>query len=234
MNFNLIQNGYGFTKGYIPWNKGGDKIVKNCLICNKEFEVFYYRKNAKYCSSVCNGRSGKGRKRTLEAIENISRAKQGKNNPMFGKKGEQSVNWKGGLTHPKCKICNKTKSRGARFCSVCFNLQEGTINRLRELNRKQWESKEPTSIEKKVYKELKVRGLLFETQKLINGKFLVDAYIPSLNLIIEADGEYWHSLPKTINRDKSKNAYLKACGYNLLRLSETEINNGSFKERIKN
>ena len=92
----------------------------------------------------------------------------------------------------------------------------------------QQNSKEPTSIEKKVYNELKSRHLLFETQKLINGKFLVDAYIPSLNLIIEADGDYWHNLDRVKKKDKAENAYLDKCGYNMLRLSETEINNGNY------
>ena len=97
---------------------------------------------------------------------------------------------------------------------------------------KQFNSNGPNSIERILYEELKARGFLFEIQKLINGRFLVDAYIPSLNLVIEADGDYWHSLEKNKIRDKRKNAYLKACGYNLLRLTETEINNGSFKERL--
>lgn len=97
---------------------------------------------------------------------------------------------------------------------------------------KQQTMKEPTSIEKKLYEELKKRGLLYETQKLINGRFLVDAYIPSLNLIIEADGDYWHSLKRVKNKDKAENAYLTKCGYKLLRLSEAEINNTSFGERI--
>lgn len=90
----------------------------------------------------------------------------------------------------------------------------------------------PTSIEKKVYDELKSRGFLFETQKLINNKFIVDAYIPSLNLIIEADGDYWHGLDRVIKKDKAENAYLTKCGYNMLRLTELEINNGSFKNKI--
>lgn len=99
---------------------------------------------------------------------------------------------------------------------------------------KQQNSKEPTSIEKKVYEELKNCGLLFEKQHLVNGKFLVDAYIPSLNLIIEADGDYWHSLDRVVKKDKAENAYLTKCGFNLLRFTETEINNGSFKERMVN
>lgn len=97
---------------------------------------------------------------------------------------------------------------------------------------KQQTMKEPTSIEKKLYEELKRRGFLFETQKIINGKFLVDAYIPLLNLVIEADGDYWHTLPRVMGKDKAENAYLTKCGYNLLRLSETEINNTNFGERI--
>jgi|GEM_PF-2735797 len=92
----------------------------------------------------------------------------------------------------------------------------------------------PTSIEVKLYDELTHRGLFFEKQKLINGKFIVDAYVPNFNLVIEADGDYWHSLERVKKRDKAKNAYLGACGYGLLRLSETEINNGAFRNRLEN
>ena len=35
----------------------------------------------------------------------------------------------------------------------------------------------------------------------------------------------------TNKKDKAENAYLTKCGFNLLRLSEEEINNGSFKEK---
>jgi len=35
-------------------------------------------------------------------------------------------------------------------------------------------------------------------------------------------------------KDKAENAYLKKCGYNLLRLSETEINNGDFINKLPN
>lgn len=96
----------------------------------------------------------------------------------------------------------------------------------------QQNSKEPTSIEKKVYDYLLLKGILFERQKLVNGRFIVDAFIPSLNLVIEADGNYWHNLDRVVKKDKAENAYLKKCGFKLIRLSEKEINSGDFKERL--
>lgn len=90
------------------------------------------------------------------------------------------------------------------------------------------QSEKPTGIEIKLYKELKARHLLFETQKLINKRFLVDAYITKLNLVIEADGDYWHNLDRVKKKDKAENAYLAKCGYDMIRLSEEEINNGNF------
>lgn len=109
-----------------------------------------------------------------------------------------------------------------------MKLRHSTINRILANS----EIKGPTSIEKKLYDELKRRGLLFETQKLINGRFLVDAYIPSLNLVIEDDGDYWHSLDRVVKKDRAENAYLIKCGYKLLRLPEHEINDGSFINKI--
>ena len=89
-----------------------------------------------------------------------------------------------------------------------------------------------TSIEKIVYDELDRRGVVFEKQKIINGKFLVDAYVPSTNTVIEVDGSYWHSLDRVVKKDKAENAYLTKCGFNLIRLPESDIRSGSFTERM--
>lgn len=80
-----------------------------------------------------------------------------------------------------------------------------------------------TSLERKVYRVLEDSGLVFEKQKLINGKFLVDAFVPSLNLVIEADGAYWHSLERVVKKDKAENAYLAKCGYKVLRIPEDKV-----------
>lgn len=80
-----------------------------------------------------------------------------------------------------------------------------------------------TSIEKILYSLLEKTGLFFERQKIINGKFLVDAYVPKLKLVIEVDGNYWHSLDRIVKKDKAENAYLTKCGYRILRISEHDI-----------
>jgi len=92
----------------------------------------------------------------------------------------------------------------------------------------------PTKIEIKTANFLKEQNIEFIQQYLVSGRMLFDFYIPMCNLIIEVDGDYWHSLEKSIKRDKSKSAYLKAIGINLLRVTETEVNNDTFKEKILN
>lgn len=212
-----------FQKGQPAWNKGkkvqsntGRTHFKNgCIPWNKD----------KFGYST----SRKGQKHTPETIKKISLSRQGKNlgNTHGFIKGQTSWN-KGKIdVYSKESREKMSKSRKGKY-PKSYYAKLGAIS-----TAKQNKIKEPTSIEKKVYNELKLRGLLFETQKLIKGKFVVDAYIPSLNLVIEADGDYWHSLEENKNRDKSKNAYLSTCGYNLLRLSETEINDGSFKNKLR-
>ena len=176
----------------------------------------------KGCTPWNKGRKGaqvawnKGRSLSLETRQKMSEAHKGDKNYWYGKK----------MTLAQRKVLSKAHTG--------YKQSEEHIIKKNISLLSFFKSKQPTSIEKKLYDELKARHLLFEKQKLINGKFLVDAYIPSLNLVIEADGDYWHSLDRVVKKDRAENAYLTKCGYNLLRLSETEINNGSFKERVVN
>lgn len=55
--------------------------------------------------------------------------------------------------------------------------------------------------------------------------YTFDIFIPSLNLLIEFDGYYWHSLPKAISLDKRKSLYVsKYTNYKLIRIKELEWN----------
>lgn len=50
-----------------------------------------------------------------------------------------------------------------------------------------------------------------------------DIYVPELNLLIECDGEYWHSSIDRINIDLQKHNAALGEGYKLLRISDSEI-----------
>jgi very-short-patch-repair endonuclease len=195
-----------FVKGYIPWNKEAP-IIKKCVVCEKEFTSNPARmrnNKTKYCSYACYWNSKKGSKLSEEHKRKIGVA--GKGHPNYLKNHTKEVREKMSRDRKGKQYLRDAGLKGAQVLGL----------------------RGPTSIETKVYEELKSRGLLFEKQHLVNGKFLVDAWIPSLNLIIEADGKYWHSLDRVMKKDKAENAYLTKCGFNLLRLSEEEINNGNF------
>lgn len=80
-----------------------------------------------------------------------------------------------------------------------------------------------TGIEKAVAAMLLSLGVIAVPQFRIS-RWVCDFYVPFNNLVIECDGYYWHSRPETLEKDKRKDAWLKAKGYNLLRLTEQEIN----------
>jgi very-short-patch-repair endonuclease len=82
-------------------------------------------------------------------------------------------------------------------------------------------SRKSTSIEIAVESILIDLGVTYETQKHI-GNFICDFVVLS-HLVIEADGTFWHSLPKAIDRDNRKAALVKSKGYTLLRLPESKI-----------
>lgn len=88
-------------------------------------------------------------------------------------------------------------------------------------------------------------GLEFKKQYYIKDIHqYCDVYIPSKNLVIECDGDFWHSNPKMfpngpiysyqkvkVEKDSIKNAYLKENGYKICRIWEDDIKNN--KEKVQ-
>lgn len=86
-----------------------------------------------------------------------------------------------------------------------------------------------SSIELKVKSQLEEIGIRFVRQKQIcNGKFILDFYIPSLKLVIECNGDYWHNLPDRRLRDEKLKNYVEATGRNIIFIWEHEINDDWF------
>lgn len=80
----------------------------------------------------------------------------------------------------------------------------------------------PTSIELAMYDALDQLGIVYESQAVVGG-YRVDAYISHLLLVLEADGEYWHSLPWKQRQDRVKDTYLMSKGYRVVRLTERDL-----------
>ncbi len=86
----------------------------------------------------------------------------------------------------------------------------------------------PTRIENICYQELVELGLI-EGEDFIfqyrypKTKFIIDFFLPSLNLAIEANGDYWHRIPSGMERDKRKRERMEDDGVILITWWEHEI-----------
>jgi len=112
-----------------------------------------------------------------------------------------------------CANCSKKKrvklsyyNKGAKYCSRKCVI-EGTAE---------------TSLELLGYALLEIMGLEFYKQHKI-GRFIPDAYIPSLKMAILFDGDYWHNKPEHIERDARFNTYAKELGINVVRVFGSEL-----------
>ena len=95
----------------------------------------------------------------------------------------------------------------AIFCPHCFKAPYSQ------------KEKEVLEFVKRIYK-----GEILENHKGLfpNKQMELDIYLPSLNLGIEFDGEYWHSLEGAKEKDERKNQLCEEKGIRLLRIKESE------------
>jgi len=90
-----------------------------------------------------------------------------------------------------------------------------------------------TKIEVKIQNFLKKLGIEFFTHqymKQIKHAYECDILIPSMNLVIECDGDYWHKYPIGRDIDHIRTKELIEKGFKILRLWEVEINKMSVND----
>jgi G:T-mismatch repair DNA endonuclease (very short patch repair protein) len=98
--------------------------------------------------------------------------------------------------------------------------------------------------ETKVYELLDNIGVKYEKQFEIDGKFVVDTFIPDVNLIIQCDGDYWHGNPTVFPNpsksqiarqllDRKQDKYvLDVKGYKVFRIWELDFKH--HKSKVEN
>ncbi len=230
-----------------------------CIGCGKKVKEKRPKNKLNYCSLECYRKSERPNAKTGKMIKCNLCGREVYKQKVFLSNGKilfcskNCANKYQGRNKLKfiCKICGKefywsksrTKEHNPLYCSLrCRDRDPKRKEMLRNLNILQQNLK-PNNLEKKGYGILESLNTKFKKQLLIGNKFLVDTFIPKYNLIIQFDGDYWHGNPKKYKIfsdrqkrrraiDKSQNAYFKKCGFNLLRIWESEIDN--LKERLEN
>jgi len=140
-----------------------------------------------------------------------------------------------------CKVCgspfewspSRAKQDNPTYCSVkCYTVcPEWKRKAVIAGNLAQQNAKEPTSLERAGCVLLDALGVEYKTQVLICDKFTVDVFVPSRNLVIQWDGDYWHGYggakderqKKRVKLDRSQDAYMRKAGFTVLRFWEHEV-----------
>lgn len=165
-----------------------------------------------------------------------------KNNPNYGMKNKHHSEFtkliqkerKVGVKHSRehnIKI-GKSLSKKRGFETSMFGKEnkwghhtDNTKQILRDKRMKQIFPIKDTSIEVKIQNYLKQLQIEFLTHQYINIEhgYQCDILIPSMNLVIECFGIYWHNYPFGNERDIQRSIELKNSGYKILIFWENEI-----------
>lgn len=242
--------------------KNGTSLLVNCPICSKEFKIWKSRlqgRETACCSVDC---SAQYKRFDLDDLKIKDLYKSGLSIYEIG----AMLNVTGGtIQHRLIQLGVPRRSpsennKGSKNCMYGKTHTLEAIQKIKDANKKQFdnpENREKHAIltAKQIAKgktgkknnslELALKSILTENfdfdfvhQYRID-RYVFDFYIPSANLLIEADGTFWHSDPRfypdpeklsftqkknKINDEKKTNhAILK--GYKLLRVWEEDVIN---------
>jgi very-short-patch-repair endonuclease len=231
------ENNYCSRRCFYEWlhQKNDHKNYAVCKVCNKKFHVTPNRKHAKFCSHKCQGTTKTKLPKEYKECKECSK--------QFIPRRPSSK-----YCSTECRTNATKKPSIAKICCGCGNTFTDYPSGIRiYCTRKCMALARTSSLEKIGYKLLDEISISYFPQHLINNKFVVDAYIPSIKLVIQFDGDYWHANPSmyitpnkiqrnSIAKDKQHNAYMAKCGYDVYRIWECDLKNNpsKFKDDIIN
>lgn len=202
--------------------KTPSKIEIKCQQCGKKFlkpASDIRRGKGKYCSTHCQYRGIRKRikktcpicKKTFQTYPHA--IKRGKGVFCSDQCFRIHKNTQVTLICENCKAPYKKGKSQARRSRYCSRSCQGAWKARQNYNRTDIEI-----IVEQILQELKIDYI---PQYPISS-FVCDFFVKP-RLIIEADGVYWHSLPKNMERDLRKDKYLESKGFSVLRLPGDKI-----------
>lgn len=186
---------YAFRQKHKEWTRTSPRVEIECAQCKVSFYVLPSEADRVVCSWECE--TERRRNRNPEDW------------PRFVERAELVCEWcsKKFQTHQSWA---KRKNHGRFCCSSC---------------RAAWVCRHAQSrvskAEQSFAEDLRKRGMSFDVQVQVRS-FVVDVMFEDEKVVVEFDGDYWHSLPRTMKKDERKNKALQAEGYAVVRIKQTE------------
>lgn len=220
-----------------------------CPRCGQGFQPEFRNAKKRYCSVACANRTviggigprvGRGKVgRTTVPLVDLSCQRCGMGFQAEG--------------HRRRRFCSQACARSAQstrvsfVCGECgkeFEEKRCLVGRRQYCSRKckdighlrKLRALKPTKIEREVWQALEALGIRFERERKV-GTYLVDAWLPTLNAVIEVQGDFWHCNPavypdgpicaiqrNTTARDQKRLATLTGQGFRVIELWERDIN----------
>ena len=179
--------------------------------------------------SINNGRGMLGRHHTQESKKKISENLE--RNKKISEKLKGNKNTKNRIY---IKLTEETKNKISK--TIKNNYKNGYINPHKNKTLNQIYGKEKAKELRQKYRQNAINTLnklkkskISKAELILKRYFIknninfihqwkykygiTDFFLPDFNMIVECDGEYWHSKPDYIKRDKKKRDYLKRKGY---------------------
>ncbi len=216
-----------FVKGIFPHNKGKTKENYNPL------KKISKKLTGKHLSPKTEFQKGHKKLRTNESYkkqgEKFKKERLDEGNPMYGK--TQSKKWREQHSKDMKKWYETNISPVLGKHPWNYNLTKEIDDRLKpskswlEMRKNLVLPKKDSKPEKIIQNFLKQLNIEFYTHYWMNieHNYQCDILIPSMNLVIECDGNYWHKYPIGTEKDIARNQELLKAGYKVLRLWESEI-----------
>lgn len=176
-----------------------------CVMCGKTFGVYASdpRKRA-YCSQECHDRDTQNILHTCLRCGVIFRGPA--NRSYCSEECRRPTHTFTCLTCGKETRTQPSRLPGSRFCSPqCYRRYTGET--------------EPEANARRCLEQL---GVAFEQEFAVPGwRYPADFHLPTTNTILEIDGVYWHSRPRSKAQDARKTLRLQSLGYRVVRLPDT-------------
>jgi len=222
-----------------------------CIGCG-ETVTKRMRPDSKYCSLHCYRKSPRPQRKTGKMVSCTYCGKD-----VYKRKVhldsfsehfcslEHANKWQGrNKTSHVCITCgsvfkwspSRQNNNNILYCSLeCRDNDPQRKEMLIKMNANQQQLK-PNKIEQAGYAILDSIGIDYVAQYIVSDKFTVDAFVPSKNVVIQFDGEYWHGKPdiypnpdnrqqKRMALDNSQDAYMAKCGIKVIRFWASNITN---------